>query len=53
MIKDFDMAGHPELVTTRLLKLIEGVNIRMDEVESACNKGAINASCGETPIGSS
>lgn len=35
MIQTFDMGGHPELVASRLLDILDAMNRRMDSIESA------------------
>jgi hypothetical protein len=45
MIQTFDMAGHPELVTSGLLDILDAMNRRMDEIEMGHKRTADVASC--------
>jgi hypothetical protein len=45
MIQTFDLHGHPELITSRLLDILQAMNERMDGIESGQRKTANVASC--------
>lgn len=45
MIQTFDLAGHPELVASRILDILQAINERMDEIESRHQRTADVASC--------
>jgi hypothetical protein len=45
MIQTFNLAGHPELVTSRLLDILQAMNERMDEIEASLDRTANVASC--------
>lgn len=45
MIQRFDLAGHPELVTSRILDILQALNERMDAIEQSSARAADVASC--------